>query len=261
MDTITDNQQNPRGTVLVCHGLNLKPTKMAALASLFEQRGFATEKIILQGHNPSDSLDDFRNVSAERWRQQLADALRQPPLDQGRVAVLAFSLGAACYLAALSTLWMQGYTNYREPDFHILLAPALATHSWTHATTLLAALPRLVIPSASPKDYRCHRGTPVAAYTALFGLTKDIRSAVDRGFRLYNPVLFIVNPKDELVSTRKCRRMLDILTNGRYETLLINNVHGRTTPKFAHLVLDPESLGEIQFQIVADGIQNFVTLV
>jgi hypothetical protein len=55
-------------------------------------------------------------------------------------------------------------------------------------------------------------------------------------------------------------KLLDILTNGRYEPLHINNVNGRIRPKYAHLVLDPDCLGEIQFQIVADRIQSFVAM-
>jgi hypothetical protein len=250
----------PSKKLLVCHGLNLKPAKMEPLSSIFEKLGFVRHTIILKGHNPSDSLDDFRNVSAEKWRAEFLAAFLNPERAPGPLATLTFSLGAACYLAALSRLWRENRANYREPDFHVLLAPALATHFWTRATKILGGLPRFVIPSASPKHYRCHRGTPVAAYSALFDLMEEIGTAAKLGFRLNNPVLLIINPKDELVSLRNSAKLLDILTNGRYEPLHINNVNGRIRPKYAHLVLDPDCLGEIQFQIVADRIQSFVAM-
>jgi hypothetical protein len=233
---------------------------MDPLSSIIEKLGFEKHSIVLKGHNPSDSLDDFRSVSAEKWREEFLTAFLNPVVLPGPVATLAFSLGAACYLAALGKLWHENRTNYREPACHVLLAPAIATHFWTHTTKMLAGLPRLVVPSASPKLYRCHRGTPVAAYSALFDLIDEIGAAAKLGFRLNNPVLLIINPKDELVSPTNSGKLLDILTNGRYETLHINNVSGRIRPKYAHLVLDPDCLGEIQFQIVADRIQSFVAM-
>ena len=100
----------------------------------------------------------------------------------------------------------------------------------------------------------------MAAYSALFHFIEEIGKAAKLGFRLNNPVLLIINSKDELVSPTNSGKLLDILTNGRYETLHINNVSGRIRPKYAHLVLDPDCLGEIQFQIVADRIQSFVAM-
>jgi esterase/lipase len=233
---------------------------MLTLADGVADLGLIPKLVTLPGHAPGDTLKSFSGVSADVWLSTMTAAI-QSMKPAGPKATLAFSMGGLCYLAALAQLWRQDPANYTEPQAHILLAPALAVRLWTQSANLLRWWPGLVLPSASPRSYRRHQGTPIAAYQGLADLMAMLLGAQKAGFRLHNPILMAMNPRDELVNPDATRQILLSLCQGQeglLEVVWLNNHGSRIRPKFAHLVLDAACLGDSEYARLLQTIRSFL---
>ena len=242
------------GAVLVAHGLNLRPERMGPLAAVVEGWGLRTKHVVLHGHGPNDTTRTFAAATGDIWQSDMIAALGRGT--GPAPAIVAYSLGALCYLAALAHLKEESPADYREPAAHILLAPALIPRAWSQLFRLGWFWPGLVIPSLNPISYRRHKGTPIGAYRALAALMVRFRRAVAGGFRLENPVLMAIHPGDELVSPRKTEHLLRsaCAREEGFRLLMLNNRDATIRPKFAHLILDADCLGPREFQRLSKAI-------
>lgn len=238
--------------LLIGHGLNQQPRIMEDLARELSIPEIKLSMIHLRGHRTEETIADLQRARSQDWIRVWKEALRHSV--QEPLAVLTYSTGAAAYLCALQEIW-QEEPQFPEPLAHIFLAPAFALRTTSHLPKFLRLLPKLVIPSASPRKSRIYYGTPVSAYLELFKLIEQLNSSNEHPVQLSNPALLAVHPDDELIDPRGCRDYLSRLTKGRLEVLLLNNQLGWTRPKYAHLICDRESLGDAQFQLLLQRIR------
>jgi len=202
----------------------------------------------LQGHGDDGEgpgaaerrLEAFRRVTREAWLDQAraawAVARRRADERDAPLLLAAYSLGAALGLDLASD--PDGEVRF---DGMLLFAPPLLTRWPTHALRILAPLPRLVIPSFAPPRFRANRGTPVAAYNALFASIDALGRRRLAGLDI--PSLVVMDPRDELVSLRGLRRLRDRHRLSRWELHEVRRRLARGARDYHHLVVSRERLG------------------
>lgn len=198
----------PRGVALVVHGLNQRPECMGPVIDLLTAQGIGCVGLALRGHGDNyvpipgvgpdaARMASFRRVHAGLWlgeaRAGYALARTRSERDGVPLYLAAYSLGG---LAVCDLMTRDATVRF---DRMLLLAPALAIRPWTRVLRLLAHHPDLVIRSFTPSIYRANqRGTPMAAYNALFALADHF--ATHASALLNVPTLVFVDPEDELVA-------------------------------------------------------------
>jgi hypothetical protein len=101
--------------------------------------------------------------------------------------------------------------------------------------------PGFLLPSRSPRLYRANRGTSIGAYRALLAL-KDALEATS--YRNANrPTLVLVDPRDEVVSSRTLARLIRQHRLDRWTLAPVDNHVARSRFGFRHLMVDEEAMG------------------
>lgn len=239
------------GVALVIHGLNLRPDKMESIIALLTHSCIDVLNLSLRGHGRNYTqkanvdgskarMETFKTVSYEYWIKEVHRAYglagdrsreKQVPL-----FLIGFSLGGLMG-AALFALYPDVYINRM-----VLLAPALHIYKIYYLAKLLSPFPRLVIPSFFIKSYCSNRGTPVAAYIALFEAIEHFNK--NMAPKLNVPTLIFIDTRDEFVSYRRLKR---IIKNGGLHQWRLHPVKKSTTgakEKMHHLIIDESSIGK-----------------
>src|SRR3990167_1176641 len=140
--TMENPVRNPLGAVVLLHGLSDSPYSLRTLAELFNQAGYYTLTLRLQGHGTAPGM------------------LQVTGLDQFRAAVRMGVRHAVEQVGADKPLWLVGYSNGAPlavdysltqldggtdplPQKLVLLSPALAVNPGAEWAFLRAALGRL----------------------------------------------------------------------------------------------------------------------
>lgn len=239
--------QRLRPPLLLCHGLNTRPSVMDPLAEALAAEGFPVLRMSFSGHHAGGLAS--RGSPLPAWREDLRNACGLLRLLSPLPPVLmAYSLGASLALAETPEPFPFAKA--------VLLAPALTPQPFISLLRFLSWMPDFVIPSASPPRIRARRGTPVREYLALqetawnfwdkrWARAKDI------------PTLVFIDPADELVSLPALQRRLGGSGTHAWkvEEVLREASVPRDTPR--HLILDPASLGERAFaSLVAKAVSG-----
>jgi alpha-beta hydrolase superfamily lysophospholipase len=239
-------------SILVIHGMNLKPSKMDSLEQVCRGAGFRPVRVQLSGHGEHETLKDYAQVTADLWEKEVIDAIAA---NQPVKGAIAFSLGGLCYLNAVANLVAQGE---KEPQFHCLFAPAIGLRPFTSLLKPLLWLDGLVVPSASHFRYRRHWGTPMPAYRALFKLIERLQMAADSGSQLRNRSMMLMNQNDELVHPRKVEALLGQISKKCHETVIVDTRQSKLRPKYNHLILDEECLGQSEYSKICRILTEFM---
>lgn len=101
-------------SILFVHGFADSPALWTDMAGAFADQGFHGRAIRLEGFN--GALPEQVEVTRERWREQVEDALRDLEASSDTVWIIAHSLGASVSLDALAE-------GAPMPDGLILIAP------------------------------------------------------------------------------------------------------------------------------------------
>ena len=141
-------------------------------------------------------------------------------------------------------------------DGMIFFAPAFSVHWYTRLLRGLAPFPRLTLKSFSPKDYAANRGTPIAAYNALFESIAALRRR--QAGRLAADALIFIDPKDELVSYRGLRAMCAASGAERWQMVTIAKTLRKGRRDYHHLIIDEESLGRPLWNDVVSHVKQFL---
>lgn len=258
--------QNPppvRGVALAIHGLNYDPTRMQPVADCLAAIGYDCLTLSLHGHGenyvplPGVEADvarlcSFARVTFDLWRDEAHTAyvMARARADQFNVPLLltGYSLGGLMLCALLAT----------RPDVQadrlLLFAPSLAVVPGDLLFRLAERLPRGVLPSVSPREYRANRGTPGAAYAALYtGIHALSECEMDR---LNVPALVFIDPQDELVSYKGVAAIAEGLSNWRlYRVQKSDGKNGRT---YHHLVIGGTAVGESAWDAITQQMSAFL---
>lgn len=239
------------GVALVIHGLNLRPDKMESIIVLLTHSCIDVLNLSLRGHGKNYAqkanvdgskarMKTFKTVSYKLWiketYQAYALAGNRSREKQVPLFLIGFSLGGLMGATLLAS-YPGVYFNRM-----VLLAPALHIYTINYLAKLLSPFPRLVIPSFFIKSYCSNRGTPVAAYNALFEAIEHFNK--DMAQKLNVPTIIFIDKQDKLVSYRRLKR---IIKNGRLHQWKLHLVKKNTTgakEKMHHLIIDESSIGK-----------------
>jgi len=241
-----------QGVALVIHGLNLDPDRMVPIIDNLTQSGIDVLGLSLRGHGAnyahSDEMDaaaarleTFKNVSYTLWLNEAYLACRQAQerAQQKQVPVFftAFSIGCLIGLDLLVS----------NPDVHfdkiVLLAPAISLHPTIYLERALSPFPRLVIPSLADDAYLANiKGTPVAAYNALFEALYHFEE--NAGSKLNVPTLVFIDEQDEFIPLRGLKNLVEERKLDQWEFYIVQKEKEMQTGTFHHHILDASSTGE-----------------
>ena len=239
------------GVALVIHGLNLKPDKMESIIALLTHSCIDVLNLSLRGHGKNyvqkanvdgskARMETFKKVSYEYWIKETHRAYGLAWKRSREIQVPLFLIGFSLGGLMGTTL----FASYPDVYFNrmVLLAPALHIYKIYYLAKLLSPFPRLVIPSFFIKSYCSNRGTPVAAYNALFEAIEHFNK--NMASKLNVPTLIFIDTRDELVSYRRLKR---IIKNGGLHQWKLHPVIKSTTgakEKMHHLIIDESSIGK-----------------
>lgn len=239
------------GVALVIHGLNLRPDKMKSIIALLTHSYIDVLNLSLRGHGKNYTqkanvdgskarMETFKTVSYEYWIKETHRAYglaeKRSREKQVPLFLIGFSLGGVLGAAL--------FASYPEVYFNrmVFLAPAICIYKIYYLAKLLCPFPRLVIPSFFIKSYCSNKGTPVAAYHALFEAIEHFNKNRDQ--KLNVPTLIFIDKQDELVSYRRLKR---IIKNGGLHRWRPHPVKKSTTDvkeNMHHLIIDESSMGK-----------------
>ena len=253
---------NPRGIVIVVHGLNVKPSKMGTpsaegtLVKLLLDSGYHVYRVTLKGH--SGPLEDMQSVTRSDWIHdayyQYCRAKTIAESGQLPLYLLGFSLGALVY----EVLMNEETAIPVQFEKIILFSPAVAIKP--AAKTVLWLQPftndKSIIKSVSPEEYRAQTGASIAAYKIVFSMEESLCAASFKNCNV-DTIIFI-DKNDEMVSAGLLRKRINQykLTNWRiYET---TNTGAVIRPQYHHLLIDSKCVSPSTWQYISGTILSFL---
>ncbi|MGB5747758.1 MAG: alpha/beta fold hydrolase [Desulfobacterales bacterium] len=249
------NSQKPeklKGVALVIHGLNLDPDRMGPIINNLTRSGIDVLGLSLRGHGANyahrDDMDataarmtTFKYVSYSLWANEAYLAYMQVELRaqqrQVPVFLVAFSLGGLIGLDLLVS----------NPDVHfdkaVLLAPAVSLRATIYLERALSWLPRLVIPSLANEAYLANKkGTPVAAYNALFEALYHFEE--NAGPKLNLPTLVFIDEQDEFIPLWGLKNLVEEHNLDKWKFYTVQKEEEMGGGTFHHHIIDASSTGE-----------------
>jgi esterase/lipase len=239
------------GIALVIHGLNLMPQKMKPTIERLVGSGIEVFNCSLRGHgdnylhqeNLSDDearLESFKQVTYELWRHETYEAYKHVAARSKQVG------GAPVFLIGYSLGGLIGcdlFLAFPEVKFNkmVLFAPALKIRAYSYVLKLLSPFPRVIIPSASPRNYRSNRGTSIAAYHALYSAISNLQQSMSD--KLNIPTIVFVDKADEFVSHKGIGQMIKREKLTRWKLYTVQKAEN-AQKQYHHLIIDAPSLGD-----------------
>jgi esterase/lipase len=213
----------------------------------------------LRGHgenysqlNNTDSaearMQAFKSVSYQLWRTETYQAYQQAKKRSDRYGTCLFFVGFSMGgLLGVDLLTSNPYITF---DKIVLFAPALKMHNRNYLLKTMSPFPELVVPSFAPGSYRANKGTPIAAYNALFEAAKHFEKNLDPKINV--PTVVFIDKQDELISFSGLENMI------RKQNLDQWNLHPVTKDKTAtetemhHIIIDEASVGKHMWKEIVD---------
>ncbi len=248
-------RDDPRAYVLVAHGLNLKPSKMRALAEAVcnEQTRFVCRIVEMAGHEETGP-SRMKQIRPEVWtlefQQELALVANQAQSQGVPLRFLGYSLGA------LLGEWSIQHSAQPLIDRAVLIAPAITPHGYTRLVTWLPLFNGAMLGSRNHPEYRANEGTSLAAYRAMFSLVGDVQQGASQPLDI--PTLVFVNTKDELVSEKRLARWMERRGLRHWEIEAVLPLQPSISPSYQHLMIDEPSMGVAAWSRMAERIRQFL---
>jgi len=256
-----------KGIALVVHGLNLKPERMQAIITELNDTGIDVLNLSLRGHgsnyqrslnvsNDEARLESFRTVTYSLWLDEIYQAylkVRERAAKKNvPVFFIGYSLGGlmGCDLALM------------HPDVFydrmVLFAPALNITVESYLLKALLPFPNMVIDSLSPTYYRTNKGTPMAAYKALF----EAGALFDKNVndKLNKPTLIFIDEKDEFVSCAKLNEMIARWNFDQWQIYIVQKDDDVGKNISHHLIIDKDSVGKKMWKQIRNSIKKHFSI-
>ncbi len=246
-----------RAAAMVVHGLNMKPENMDSVVELLRSSGVDTLRLALTGHR--GDAGNFRNITRKTWLRDFAeghaavkDHAREHHVPQHFVG---FSLGG---LLVHDFLCEQRSARF---DRMVLLAPAIALTRQAIVVRILElfrSLGHVMIPSLCHPHYRANEGIPIAAYNALLDSYRRIHQKHLRTSNI--PSLVIAHPNDELVSATRIKELIADYKLDQWSLLHVSSTQHLLRLLYHHIITDPDTLGQKEWERVTCAIRNHFEL-
>lgn len=267
-------QKNPalssasKAYILILHGLNLKPSKMKAIAETAcpPQSKRICEILSLAGHE-EDQESTMASVTAEIWKKQvLESALRlSEKAEQENVPLIliGYSLGGLIGTWVHANWDAQLALNHRPHlfDAQILIAPAIATRWYTGITPFLPLPSAAFLPSKNHPDYRANAGTSLGAYRAMFRLIREVNESAKNKSDINVPTLVALHREDELVSPGGTEKWIQNHAWTNWKIFWVDHSTSKLKPSYNHLMIDETSLGAEPWEKLQFAIQSHLSQV
>jgi esterase/lipase len=241
-----------KGVALVIHGLNLRPDKMNSIIDNLTRTGIDVLSLSLRGHGENFAhredmdaaaarLETFKEVSYPLWADEAYLAYKQVQESAQRrqtpVFLTAFSIGG---LMGLDLFASNSDVHF---DRMVLFAPAISLRATIYLERLVSPFPRLVIPSLADDDYLANeKGTPVAAYNALFDALYHFEDTV--GPRLNVPNLIFIDRQDEFIALEGLKTLVEEHRLNQWKFYIVQKEKEPGAGTFHHHIFDASSTGE-----------------
>lgn len=241
-----------KGVALVIHGLNLRPDKMNSIIDNLTRTGIDVLSLSLRGHGENFAhredmdaaaarLETFKEVSYPLWANEtyLAYKQAQESAQQRQVPVFltAFSIGG---LIGLDLFASNSDVHF---DRMVFFAPAISLRATIYLERVVSPFPRLVIPSLADDEYLSNeKGTPVAAYNALFDALYHFEDTV--GPRLNVPTLIFIDKQDEFIPLGGLKTLVEEHGLNQWKFYIVQKEKETGVGTFHHHIFDASSTGE-----------------
>ena len=255
------NRDEIKGVALVIHGLNLRPDRMQAIISRLTESGIDVLRLSLHGHGENyphheginkdqARLNAFKGVSFPLWRNEayLAYTLVQKKAEQNKVPIffVGFSIGG---LIGLDLFASQKEVHY---DRMVLFAPAIKLRSIHYLARILSPFSRLVIPSLAPDYYLSNKkGTPIAAYNALFEGLKQFETHASRKINI--PALIFIDKEDEFIPVHAFKELIKEKNLDLWQLYIVEKEALANKNTFHHHIIDESSTGKTVWKEMMDA--------
>jgi len=240
-----------KGVALVVHGLNLKPERMQSIIAELNDAEIDVLNLSLRGHgnnylrtpNLSDDearLESFQTVNYRLWLEEIYSAYLKVRQRASKKKVPVFFVGYSLGgLMGCDLLLLQHDVSY---DRMILFAPALSITVESYLLKALMPFPNMVIDSLSPIYYRSNKGTPMAAYKALFEAVDHFNKNANN--KLNKPTLIFIDEKDEFVPFAKLNEIITQKKLDRWQVHVVHKDSHIGENISCHLIIDKDSVGQ-----------------
>ncbi len=253
------NSARLNGVALVIHGLNGRPDKMESIIAEMTAAGVDCLNLSLRGHGENYSrldntdstdarLEAFKSISYRLWRNEIYQAYQQVKIKSNRnracVFLVGFSMGG---LLGVDLFTSNPYVKF---DKMVLFAPALRMRSRNYLLKTISPFPRLVLPSFAPDAYLANRGTPMAAYNALFEASKHFEKNLDP--RINVPTVIFIDRQDELVSASGLKSLIQKQKLDQWKLHPVKKDPTATEIEMHHIIFDKASVGKRMWKEMVD---------
>jgi len=262
----SDTHGDLKGVALVIHGLNLRPDRMQPIVSELTGSGIDVLKLSLRGHGENYArrkdidenqarLETFKNVSYQLWINEAYLAYLQ--LKKRGAAkdvplfLTAFSLGG---LIGLDLMASSADVKF---DKLILFAPAIRLRPTIYLERVLSPFTHLVIPSMAPATYLANKkGTPIAAYNALFDTLNQFNQNADQ--KLNVPTLVFIDKQDEFIPLEKLKKLVAEKKWTRWQFYIVEKDKTAEKKRFYHHIIDGSSTGKAVWRDMMAAMSAFL---
>lgn len=238
----------PKGVLVVTHGMNLTPLAMDELSVCFASFGYEVFRPGFCGHH--GDAEELLGVTADEWEE---DAARIHAEAQARAGALGVPMHLLAY--SFSGLVFQVLSEKFPFARRVYLAPALALHFWyLPLMWLVRLIPWLTFRSVIPRAYVASERSGL--YSVLAMDKFYLRWKLGEGRQSGSPTLIFAARRDELVHGPNLAEMAMEIPGWEFRE---TNVSGSTLPKaFHHLIVDSVSLGKAEFERVVNRAREFL---
>ncbi len=247
------------GVALVIHGLNGRPGKMESIIAEMTAAGIDCLNLSLRGHGENYSQLDhtdsaearmqaFKSVSYRIWRTETYQAYQQVKKRSTRYGTCLFFVGFS--MGGLLGVDLFTSNPYIKFDKMVLFAPALKMHRRNYLLKTMSSFPGLVVPSFAPGSYRANKGTPMAAYNALFEAVKHFEKNLDPKINV--PTVVFIDEQDELISFSDLQKMIRNQKLDQWKIHPVKKDKTATEIEMHHIIIDEASVGKQMWAEIVD---------
>ncbi len=253
------NSAKLNGVALVIHGLNGRPDKMESIIAEMTAAGIDCLNLSLRGHGENysqlDNTDSaearmqaFKSVSYRLWRTEIYQAYQQVKIKSNRYRTGVFFVGFS--IGGLLGVDLFASNPYVKFDKMVLFAPALKMHNRNYLLKTISPFPRLVVPSFAPDAYLANKGTPMAAYNALFEASKHFEKNLDPKINV--PTVIFIDKRDELISFSGLKSMIQKQNLDQWKLHPVKKDQTATEIEMQHIIIDEASVGKQMWKEIVD---------
>ncbi len=253
------NPEKINGVALVIHGLNGRPDKMESIIAEMTAAGIDCLNLSLRGHgknysqlNDTDSaearLQTFKSVSYQLWRTETYQAYQQAKKRSNRYGTCLFFVGFS--MGGLLGVDLFTSNPYIKFDKMVLFAPALKMHNRNFLLKTMSPFAGLVVPSFASGSYRANKGTPMAAYNALFEASKHFEKHLDPKINV--PTVVFIDKQDELISFSGLKNMIRKQNLDQWNLYPVKKDKTATEIEMHHILIDEASVGKHMWKEIVD---------